>query len=351
MSTNHLLDNLDNINKIDVSNMSARISNITGMLTSALTTSLEFQDTNTPSDVILAGMGGSAIACDLLNDYLSGNPTIPITVIREPQLPYTPSSETLLVVNSFSGNTEETIAIFNKGYTYGCRMIIVSSGGTLEELAKSHNVPLIKMNVQGEPRSIVPYHFLLLIRLFDLLKLTTLSKSEIEDTLKSVSKCVTEYGLDVPIQDNLAKQIEIQLQDKFPCIYGGGLFKGLTLRWKTQINENSKSICLNDYIPEFFHNAIESVQKYELFNPNLFIVVIEPYENPEWLQKRYSTLQKILTDYGLSHNLIKSQFKSKMEQIMCMMNLSDYTSYYLGILKNVDPSSTEVIDSTKKIMS
>ena len=110
-------------------------------------------------------------------------------------------------------------------------------------------------------------------------------------------------------------------------------------------------MCVNDYIPELFHNTIESVQKYEALNPSLFIIVIEPNKNPKWLQKRYASLKTLLWDYGLQHQFIKSEFTSNLEQIICMMSLSDYTSFYLGILKNVDPASTEVIDTTKKMVS
>lgn len=351
MSTNHILDNLNYIKNIDVTNMSDRIANTTAMLNAVFETSISLQNTDAPSDVILAGMGGSAIASDLLNDYIGENATIPTTVIREPELPYTPSSQTLLVVNSFSGNTEESISVFHKGYEAGCRIVVVTGGGKLESLAKNHNIPLIKMDVTGEPRSVVPYHFLILIRLFVLLNLATLDKLEIQDTLTSVNRCITEYAMESTIPNNLAKQLAIQLQNKFPCIYGGGLFKGMTLRWKTQINENSKSMCLNDYIPELFHNTIESVQEYESFNSNLFVLVIEPKQNPTWLQKRYSSLEKVLSDNGIKHHFIKSEFSNKLEQIMCMMTLSDYTSFYLGILKNVDPASTEVIESVKKMMS
>ncbi len=347
----NLLDDPKAIGAIDITNMSKRISNASSMLKAAMNTEIDLPIAEKPSSVILVGMGGSAIACDLLKDYMAGQFDIPTTVIREPLFPYTLNSKTLLIVNSFSGNTEESIMMFNKGLEAGCPIIAVTSGGRLEQLASTSRTPLIKMNVTGEPRSIVPYHFLLLIRLFAFLNLVDISESDIHSTLQSVGKCIEQYSINTPIKNNLAKQIAIKLENNLPCIYGGGIFKGMTLRWKTQINENAKSMCVNDYIPELFHNTIESVQKYEALNPSLFVIVIEPNKNPKWLQKRYASLKTLLCDYGLQHQFIKSEFTSNLEQIICMMSLSDYTSFYLGILKNVDPASTEVIDTTKKMVS
>ena len=347
----NLLDDPKAIGAIDITNMLKRISNAPSMLEAAMNSEIDLPISEMPSSVILVGMGGSAIACDLLKDYMAGQFDIPTTVIREPLFPYTLNSKTLLIVNSFSGNTEESIMMFNKGLEAGCPIVAVTSGGKLEQLASRSKTPLIKMNVTGEPRSIVPYHFLVLIRLFAFLNLVHISESEIQSTLQSVRKCIDQYGINNPIENNLAKQLAIKLEKNLPCIYGGGLFNGMTLRWKTQINENAKSMCLNDYIPELLHNTIESVQKYEAFNPNLFIVIIEPNKNPKWLQKRYASLKKLLCDYDLNYQCIKSEFSTNLEQIICMMSLSDHTSFYLGILKNVDPASTEVIDTTKKMMS
>lgn len=351
MNPDNILDQSNKIKQIDQTNMVRRINQIPDMLGSALNTPINVTNLNPPSDVILVGMGGSAIACDLLKDYMTGNCSVPTTVVREPILPYKTTPKTLLILNSFSGNTEETITMFKKGYESGCQIIVVTSGGQLEHLANEKTVPIIKMTVNGEPRSTVPYHFLVLIQLFKLLKLTTLSDLDIQSALESACESIKEYGLDNPISNNLAKQLAIKLKDKLPCIYGGGLFNGMTLRWKTQINENAKSMCVHDSLPELFHNTIESIQEYESINSKLFILVIEPSTNPTWLQKRYTALQKLLSQFELNYQYIKSDFSSNLEQIVCMMCLSDYTSFYLGILKNVDPASTNVIDSVKKMVS
>jgi glucose/mannose-6-phosphate isomerase len=349
----NILDDLNQINLFDPTKMSERISNLPTLLKKASSQNIQpsKNDIRNIRDVIFAGMGGSAIAANIVLDYIGISRSIPMTVNRQEELPYKPSNNTLLIINSFSGNTEETINIFKLALKTSCKIIVVTSGGKLLQLASENNIETITMTVTGEPRSVVPYHLVVLINLLSAYHLLEIQNSDINAIIKLSTTLIKTYGIDNPTSDNLAKQLANNLKNKLICVYGGGIFTSMSLRWKTQINENAKTACISDTIPELLHNTIESFQKFEQFNDSMFFLVLQPSNTTVWLQEKYKTLKTLFETYNLTHEYLQIDETDILRQIISMMILCDYTSYYLAILKSVDPSTNDVIDSAKKMMS
>jgi len=353
LNAHSILDNPSEILTIDTTDMGQRISDTPGMLNSAISQydKNDLFPSFKPRDIILGGMGGSAIAGNLVVDYLANDLNIPICVCRYPELPYTPTENTLVLINSFSGNTEETISMFHQARSTPCKTIVISNGGTLSHLAPKYGIPLVNMSIQGEPRTIVPYHLFLLIQILQPYTTGSNIDNDLLETIDVAKVYSKEFSISNPSAKNPSKRLAESIKNRLLCVYGGGLLSSLTLRWKTQINENGKSLCISDTIPELFHNTLETFQEFEKINKDIFVILLQQNQQPQWLRSRYTTIKQLLNRFDIKNVTITTNETSDLAQIIHMMMLCDFTSYYLGILKQANPSPNKVIDEAKKMMS
>ncbi|MBL16565.1 MAG: hypothetical protein CL767_05180, partial [Chloroflexi bacterium] len=201
------------------------------------------------TEVIVAGMGGSAIAGNLVSDLAGPSSSMPIRMVRDFRIPgilignklagNTPRP--LIVVCSFSGETEETLAMFDQARSAGVAMAAITGGGTLAEQAAEAGIPVMSVDAPGEPRSAVGYNLILLASLLDRAGVISVSEIEVDEAVASAESMVSQVAIEVPTKDNQAKLLAKELVGRLVLVYGGGALSGMALRWKSQINENGKS--------------------------------------------------------------------------------------------------------------
>jgi len=299
-------------------------------------------------NIVVLGMGGSAIGGDLLSDYLADEFAIPIVVIRGYDIPKFVDEDSLVFAVSYSGNTEETISALKKCLDAKARVITLTSGGKFAILSQENNFPLIKIPAGIQPRAAISYLFFPVLKTLERLGLIKERNSETEETLNILQELSREYGAKSPSENNLAKKVALSLCQHLPLVYGSeGLLEAVAMRWKTQINENSKWPCFWNMFPELDHNEIVGYEIENSINQQVKIVYLQDKEGSLRIEQRRQITRKIIEDKVAEFIVCPTKGKGKMARMFSLIYLGDLVSYYLAILNQVDPSPVACIEDLK----
>ena len=300
-------------------------------------------------NIVVLGMGGSAIGGDLLSDYLADELSIPIVVIRGYDIPKFVDENSLVFAVSYSGNTEETISTLKKCLDAKTRVIALTSGGKLSVLARENNFPVIKVPAGIQPRAAISYLFFPVLKALERLGLIKERNGETEETLNILQELSKEYGAKSPLKKNFAKKVAMDLYQHLPLVYGSeGLLKAVAMRWKTQINENSKWPCFWNVFPELDHNEIVGYKIENNINRQVKIIYLQDKEGLLRVEQRRKITRKIIEDKIAEFTVCPTKGKGKMARMFSLIFLGDLASYYLAILNQVDPSPVACIENLKK---
>ena len=236
-----ILDNIDEIIKVDKSNMLSYCVNIADHYRQAERATrkilLEYPK---PESIIVAGMGGSAIGGELFKDWAGNRARVPVEVSRDYGLPAYASQKTLAVIVSYSGETEETLSSFLDAVKKKCMIFCISSGGSLLEYAENLNVPYLIAPKGMPPRASLPYLLVPLMMAMEKLQIVSGVSDELSEAVKLLEAVSKNCSPETPVKGNPAKSLAEGIKGTLPIIYGFGIFRGVAQRFKTQFNENSK---------------------------------------------------------------------------------------------------------------
>ena len=308
--------------------------------------------------IVVCGMGGSAIAGNLVSDLIgaSSSPSqpagCPILVVRGMEFPFSLDQKSLVIPCSHSGNTSETLSLFHRAKAAGARILVVAGGGRLAEEALKHGLPLLKNGALGEPRSSVAYSLLLLAAALAQHGLATFDTPSVTSSIDALQQRVARFTEDVPTDENPAKQLARALVGKLIAIYGGGLFAGMARRWKTQLNENAKVWAISEEVPEMLHNSVEAFLPAARTGHNLSAVLLRPSVKGDPLVNHYDAVEHALERGGIPANVMVGAARDyPAAQLLGMLALGDYVSYYLAMLQGLDPSPTPSLQDSKEFLS
>ncbi len=300
-------------------------------------------------NIVVLGMGGSAIGGDLLSDYLADEFAIPIVVIRGYDIPKFVNEDSLVFAVSYSGNTEETISALKKCLDAKARVIALTSGGKFAALVRENNFPVIKVPARIQPRAAISYLFFPILKVLERLGLIKERDGEIEETYNILQELSREYSAKSPSENNLAKKVALRLYQHLPLVYGSkGLLEAVAMRWKTQINENSKWPCFWNVFPELDHNEIVGYEIENNINQQVKIIYLQDKEGLLRVEQRQKITRKIIEDKVAEFIVCPTKGKGKMARMFSLIYLGDLVSYYLAILNQVDPSPVACIEDLKK---
>lgn len=303
------------------------------------------------SAVIISGMGGSAIGGDTACHLLLNESKVPVWVHRDYGLPAFAGQNTLVIASSYSGNTEETIMAFRQALESRAKTLIITSNGKLKQLAEAEGTPAFFIDYQAPPRAAFPHNFIPLLAIFQKLGLIPDKTAEVQETVQILNKLSKEVVETTPIVSNPAKQLATRLYARLAVIYGAEFLSPVARRWKTQLNENSKAWAFSETFPELNHNAIEGYD----FPPELrerisILLLRSSLLRPQNLL-RYEATAKLLARAGINYEVIDAQGRSTLAQVMSLILLGDYCSFYLAILNGLDPAPTHSIDFVKQYLA
>ena len=299
------------------------------------------------NSILVCGMGGSAIGADLVKSITSDVLDKQISINRDYKLPKWVDNKTLIILSSFSGNTEEVLSCLEDCKINSFKPIIISTGGKLVQNAIEHNFEYIQFeNNKIQPRAAVGYSISLLLLLLN--RLSLLSDGIVSEL--DVCHTVLQNYRDELLENessNCAISFAEALYESYPIIYSSSNIESLAFRFRCQLAENSKIIASHNIFPEQNHNEIEAFK-----NSNdqdiAFVWLIDESDSQQNI-KRMKTTQGLLKDVG-THLIIKVNEVSRYERILKMVNYLDWISYYCAILNNTNPTTIDKINKLKSLL-
>ena len=340
--------------QLDPANMLAHLHGLPQQCRSAWHKAKDFElppDYAGIDKIIILGMGGSAIGGDLARSLILSTGKPIVFVNRDYDLPAFVDDRTLVIASSYSGNTEETLSAFSQALKTSCKKLAVTTGGKLKALAEDARVPVLTIDYISPPRAALGYSFMPLIAFLHKLTFLEDKSAEVEAMIRNLERLLGELKETVPISSNQAKQLAMKLYGKIAVIYGAGILSEVARRWKAQINENSKAWAFHETFPELNHNAVVGYQFPPELASEIYVVLLHcPSLHPRTLI-RYQVTSELLEQNGVGYQIIDSQGESELSQMMSLIFLGDWVSYYLAILYKIDPTPIKAIDYLKKRLS
>jgi glucose/mannose-6-phosphate isomerase len=340
--------------RIDPENMRGHLHRLPQQCSAAWDKAKEFQLPGDYADIdkiVILGMGGSAIGGDLVRSLFSSEKKPVIFVNRDYDLPAFVDEKTLVIASSYSGNTEETLSAFSQALKKNCKKLAITTGGELKKLADHAGVPVFIIDYVSQPRAALGYGFMSLLAFLQKLNFTGDKSSDVKAMVQDLEMLSEEFKETVPVGSNRAKQLAIKLHGKIAVIYGAGVLSQVAHRWKTQINENSKSWAFYEIFSELNHNAVVGYRFPGELASKIYVILLRcPSLHPRILI-RYQVTSDLLEQSGIGHEIIDSRVKGDLNQMMGLIYLGDWVSYYLAMLSEIDPTPVKSIDYLKNRLS
>lgn len=293
-------------------------------------------------NIVISGLGGSGIGGTIISELVSDVCPVPIVVNKDYFIPSFVNHQTLFIVSSYSGNTEETLSAMHQAIEKKAQIVCVTSGGKILDLAKQHQYDFIEIPGGMPPRSCIGYSLVQLIKILVAKKLASISlMDEIVLSIKLLEDTAEEIKTE-------SIQIAKQLHNKISVIYTLGTCEGVAVRFRQQINENSKDLCWHHTFPEMNHNELVGwTQK----NENLKVVTFHTLFDYDRTKKRYQLCKPIFEKYSSGVIDIFAKGKTKLEQFFYLIHLGDWISCEIADIKNIDPVEVNVINMLKNELS
>lgn len=302
--------------------------------------------------IVLAGMGGSAIGGDLLRTCLAGELNVPWVVNRDYGLPKWVGTETLLLAASYSGDTEETLAAFEEGLARGATVFCLASGGTLGARAQELGLPLAEIPSGLPPRAALGYSFFPLAVVLGRLGLAPVRGTEMEEALTAIGRASERWGRDRPVAQNAAKGLAERLVGRLPVVYAGeGLLSSVAVRWKGQLNENSKELSYYALFPELNHNEVEGWRGVGPLGRNIHLILLRDREDSPRVQHRMEITADIIGERAGEITELWSEGAGRMARMFSLVCLGDFVSVYLALRSGRDPTPVENIGRLKRALA
>lgn len=299
-------------------------------------------------NIVVTGLGGSAIGGDILRTYSLSRAQIPVLVNRDYDMPGFVNSDSLVMAVSYSGNTEETLSAYRQAIQKGAAVIAITSGGQLAAMAEADETAVVKIPGGLSPRAATGYLFAPLALVLEALGIVEGASPELEETsriLLDIRGC-NHPGVDVPV--NLAKAIAIELKGSLPIIWGSSARSEIAaMRWKTQINENAKAPAFYNIFPELNHNEIVGMEVPAGLLQQFVVIILRDSEDHPRVQKRIQITKTIIKDKIKKIIEINSKGESFLARFYSLAYIGDYASYYLALEYGINPTPVETIDYLK----
>lgn len=342
-----VLDDAEALSTKDASGMLEQIMALPSQLEFSLSKSI-YLEPDTYSNVCICGLGGSAMSGDILRDYMNEHSSSPIIVVRDTQLPKWVNENTFALILSYSGNTIETLYMYEEAKAKGAKIVGVTSGGKLKDLFIENNNPFIEVPSGLQPRAALGY---MLGACAVVMKSANLCN--IADDLKALIPRLEEecrhYAMNVPVKDNLAKRVADRLENSLPAVYGTVSVAPAASRWRTQINENAKMLSMCGILPEFNHNQI--VGWISTPSAPATAVFLRSVMDSVEITKIVDATTSLFNDSGVDTLVLNLEGESKLECTMRGIILGDFVSFYLAALHGVDPTPIDPISKLKERVS
>jgi len=290
------------------------------------------------SNVVVTGLGGSGIGASIVQNYVFDKMKVPFIVNKDYGLPEFVNKHSLVVVCSYSGNTEETIAAMLQAIKAKATVVCITSGGKIAEIAKKKNLDCVLVPAGMPPRACLGYSLVQI--LFVLAHFSLIDN----DFNKQIAGCVKQLKADGKDIQKKAKGVAKKLLGKLPIIYSAANFEGVAVRFRQQLNENSKVLAWHGAIPEMNHNELVGWRDPAA---DKAVVILRNKNDFERVQMRMEINKQVFKKYTKNIIEIYSEGKNFWEHAFYLIHLTDWVSVFLADLRGVDAVEVKVIDFLK----
>ena len=293
-------------------------------------------------NVLICGLGGSGIGGSIFSDVMKHELSIPVVSSKSYNIPGFVNSNTLIVVSSYSGNTEETLSALKKAQSKNAEICIITSGGKLKELAEKHNYNHIVIPNGNPPRAMFGYSF---VQIFFLLNYYGLINDNFKTQFKKSISLLNSEKKDIKSQ---AFSLAEKLFGNTPVLYVANGFEGVAIRFRQQINENSKMLCWHHVLPEMNHNELLG---WKTNVNNLAVVFLRNKCDYDRTNIRINITSGVIKSYTNNITHVWSKGDSLIENTLYHINFGDWVSWYLSEMNRVDAIEIDVINYLKNELS
>jgi len=279
--------------------------------------------------IVIVGMGGSFIAGLMFKEFVKEELKMPVEVYCG-DIGFI-DEKTLVVLISYSGNTKEVMEVFKK--VKKNRLLIVSSGGRLVNLAQKNKKSVVEIPADLHPRFTFSYGLFPLLKVFE--KVGIIENKR--DIVKKIIKTLKENGYKL---DKEAEQLAGKLKNKIPLIYASNYFYPAAYRMQTSLEEDIKTLAHSNKITELFHNELEALPNEKLFP----ILIIDEKETTAF-KGQIKYFRKLVKEF---YEFDYKEF-SREERVFLFIYFADFFGYYLSKLKKTPMGETPKSDEIKKL--
>ncbi len=343
------IESVERIRQADPGNMLDRIKDLPAQVRDAWKIAQAAQLPPAYADVrniTVAGMGGSAIGGDLASAILAGDLRIPMSVHRDYGLPAYVGRDSLVIASSYSGNTEETLSSFEEAQKRGAKVLVLTTGGRISELAKSANFPVVTFSYKAQPRAALGYSLGLVLGCLSRLGFVRDLSGDVDAALTDLAKL--EERVHEGARTNDAKRMATELYGRIIVAYGAGVMGVMARRVKGQWNENAKNWSAFDVMSELNHNAVVGFPHPAIARDALTVLLLRSDRDNPRHKLRFDVTAELLDRAGIPHQTLRFDGQSTLSEILQMTLFTDYVSFYLALLNGADPSPVKSIDYLKE---
>jgi glucose/mannose-6-phosphate isomerase len=307
------------------------------------------------AQVVICGMGGSAVGGQLLRDLISTESNVTVHVNRGYSLPAFTDENTSIICVSYSGNTEEVLGCFRDALDRRAPLCAITSGGTLAGEAGAAGIPTLIIPGGMPPRAALGYLFAPLLRIAVESGYCPISDDEFKSVMRKTRKLLDRGSLDADLAENTPMQLAKRLYGKIPLVYSGnGLLVGAAYRLKCQFNENSKSMAFAGIFPELGHNEIMGWDSPEKILSEIFLIMLTDMDDHPKVRRRmevtYSMLEPLAAGAIKLNSVGGKGFSGRLARLLSIVTLGDLASVYLAVESGCDPTPIEKIEQIKEIL-
>lgn len=294
------------------------------------------------SSVVVTGLGGSGIGGKIIAQLVQDEASVPIIINNDYLLPAFASASTLVVVSSYSGNTEETLSAMHDALKRGCTVACISSGGHITDLARKNRLDVLEVPGGQPPRSQFGYSAVSLMKVLE--KYGIVGSSAFA-TLESLPRFLKSNQVDTIAR---ASHLANALAERTPIIYSEARNEGVAIRWRQQINENSKKLCWHHVYPEMNHNELVG---WEGGNAHFTVLMLRSSDDHPRSVARMNITEPLFIQKGAAVENIIALGKNRTERVFDLIHLGDWLSLLMAENEGIDPVSIHAIDYLKNALS
>ncbi|NLG06744.1 MAG: bifunctional phosphoglucose/phosphomannose isomerase [Candidatus Pacebacteria bacterium] len=311
---------------------------------------------NTPiKNIVVAGMGGSALGADVILHLFKDTLAVPLYINRDYQLPDFVDQNTLVVLSSYSGNTEETLACAKEAKIKQARIAVISAGGELSKIAQENHYPAFlidaKFNPSQQPRMAVAYSIMAFIVILSAAKLLDFDEHHLLEIIDLVNQRTEALKIENPQEKNQAKLLAFLCLERRPILVGAEFLEGALHTACNQFNENAKIFADYKIIPEINHHLLEGLSFPKNNALNHFFIFFQSKLYHPRNHKRLELTQQFLEKQGIDSILINLESENKLTQVFELITLTTFANIYLAFLENINPCPIPSVDWFKEQLS